>query len=137
MVPDPAVLRDTECRRLRSLVEADLTAAEALHADDYQLITPNGYVLTKQEYLDGIASGQVRYEVFEPISDIVVRASGQAAILRYRARITVQAGGPMVSMSCWHTDYYERLDESWQAYGHRPRPSVRKLPGTSPRRGRY
>jgi hypothetical protein len=115
MVPDPAVLRDTECRRLRSLVEADLTAAEALHADDYQLITPNGYVLTKQEYLDGIASGQLRYEVFEPISDIVVRASGQAAILRYRARITVQAGGPMVSMSCWHTDYYERLDESWQA----------------------
>jgi Domain of unknown function (DUF4440) len=114
-MPDTAVLRDMECRRLRALVEADLTAADALHADGYELITPNGYVLGKQEYLGGIASGELRYQVFEPVSEIVVRAVSQAAILRYRARITVQAGGPLVSMTCWHTDYYERVDGIWQA----------------------
>jgi phage baseplate assembly protein W len=114
-MPDAAVLRDTERRRLRSLVEADLAAADPLHADSYELITPNGYVLTKQEYLGGIASGQLRYQVFEPVSQVVVRASSQTAILRYQARITVQAGGPTASMTCWHTDYYERLDGSWQA----------------------
>jgi hypothetical protein len=64
MTPDGPVLRDTERRRLRSLVEADLAVADALHADDYQLITPNGYALTKQEYLRDIASGQLRYEIF-------------------------------------------------------------------------
>ena len=112
---DAAVLRDLEGRRLRSLVETDLTAADALHADGYELITPSGYVLSKQEYLGGIASGQLRYQVFEPVSQIVVRVSSQAAILRYQALITVQADGPMRSMICWHTDYYERLDGSWQA----------------------
>jgi hypothetical protein len=55
---DAAGLRDLESRRLRSLVEADLTAADALHADSYELIT-HGYVLTKQAYLGGVASGQL------------------------------------------------------------------------------
>lgn len=114
-MPDAEVLRDIECRRLRSLVEVDLTAAGALHADAYELITPNGYVLTKQEYLGDIESGKLRYQVFEPASEIVVRGSGQMAILRYRARISVRAGGPAVSMTCWHTDCYELGDIGWQA----------------------
>jgi len=115
MTPDATAMRDTERRRLRSLVEADLAAADALHADDYQLITPNGYALTKQEYLGDIASGQLRYQVFEPASEIVVRCSSQMTLLRYRARITVRAHGPAVSMTCWHTDCYELRDGSWQA----------------------
>jgi hypothetical protein len=64
---EPAVLRDLERRRLRSLVEAHLTAADALHTDGYELIA-HGYVLTKQQaYLGGVASVQLRYQVFEPV----------------------------------------------------------------------
>jgi hypothetical protein len=114
-MPDADVLCDLERRRLRSLAEADLVTAEPLHADDYELITPNGYVLTKQEYLGAIASGELHYQVFEPVSQIAVRSTGQAAILRYRARITVQSDGQVASMTCWHTDYYERIGGSWQA----------------------
>lgn len=115
MMPDAAVLRDIERRRLRSLVEIDLTAAGALHADDYELITPVGYVLTKQQYLADIESGQLRYQVFEPASEIAVRGSDTTALLRYQARITVAGRGPAVSMTCWHTDYYELRDQGWQA----------------------
>jgi Domain of unknown function (DUF4440) len=110
-----AVLRDTERRRLRSLVEADLAAAGGLHADDYQLITPNGYALAKQEYLGDIASGRLCYQVFEPVSEIAVRAGDQMGVLRYRAQIIVSAGGPAVSLNCWHTDCYELRDGRWQA----------------------
>jgi hypothetical protein len=49
MTLDAAVLRDTERRRLRSLADADMEAAGALHADDYQLITPRGVALTKRD----------------------------------------------------------------------------------------
>jgi hypothetical protein len=35
--------------------------AGALHADDYQLITPNGSEMTKEDYLGAIAAGQLRY----------------------------------------------------------------------------
>jgi ketosteroid isomerase-like protein len=115
MTLDAMAMRDTECRRLRSLVEVDLVTADALHAEDYQLITPNGHALTKQEYLGEVASGQLRYHVFEPASDIMVRGSGQVALLRYRARITVQAHGPAASMTCWHTDCYEQRAGTWQA----------------------
>jgi hypothetical protein len=34
VTPQGAVLRDTERRRLRSLVEPDLAAADVLHAED-------------------------------------------------------------------------------------------------------
>jgi hypothetical protein len=83
---DAAAMRDTERERLRSLVHADMKAAGALHAEDYQLITPRGYALSKQEYLGRIASGRLRYRVFEPASDIAVRGSGDVALVRGRRR---------------------------------------------------
>ncbi|HEU5326140.1 MAG TPA: nuclear transport factor 2 family protein, partial [Candidatus Limnocylindria bacterium] len=42
-----ALLEATERRRLRALVDADLPTADALHADDYELITPGGSSLSK------------------------------------------------------------------------------------------
>ena len=108
-------MRATERQRLRSLVEADMDAADALHADDNQLITPHGAALTKHEYLGGIASGQLRYRVFEPVSEIAVRGSAQIVLLRYTAQITVEDHGQADSVTCWHTDCYELRDGRWQA----------------------
>jgi hypothetical protein len=116
MTVDAVIMRDTERRRLRSLVQPDLAVAEFLHADNYQLITPNGYALSKQDYLGSIGSGQLRYQVFEPTSEIMVRANSQIALLRYKAQICVQAdNGPVASILCWHTDSYELLDGHWRA----------------------
>jgi hypothetical protein len=116
MSVDASTIRETEHRRLKSLVEADLAVAESLHAEDYQLITPSGYALTKQDYLGAIANGELRYQVFEPVSEIMVRTSGQIALLRYQVQICVQSdGGPVASIRCWHTDTYELRDGHWQA----------------------
>jgi Domain of unknown function (DUF4440) len=116
VTPDASVMRDTERRRLRSLVEADMEVADPLHADDYQLITPRGYALTKDEYLGGIAAGQLRYREFEPVSEIAVWGSAEAAAVRYQARISVQEGsGQALSLICWHTDCYQARDGRWQA----------------------
>ena len=41
-----ALLREAERVRLRSLVAAHLSAAERLHAEDYELITPGGAVMS-------------------------------------------------------------------------------------------
>ena len=119
---DAAALRDIERQRLRALVQGDMDTATALHADDYQLITPRGHAMSKQEYLDRITSGRLRYLVFEPVSDIAVRGSGEVALLRYQVRISVveDAGengdaGEHAAVTCWHTDCYERRDARWQA----------------------
>lgn len=109
------ILRDAERERLRSLVTPDLPVAERLHADDYELITPGGATMSKREYLDGIASGDLDYSVFEPISEIRVRLYAHAAILRYRVRIEILVSGEQDSGNFWHTDAYERRDDQWQA----------------------
>ena len=110
-----AELAEVERARLRALVEGDLAAAAELHADEYELIPPGGRPLSKQAYLDELASGRVRYLAWEP-EKIDVRVRGDAACLRYRCTITIVVdGGEAESVVVWHTDYYEREGGRWRA----------------------
>lgn len=104
-------LPDIERRRLRALADGDVATAAPLHADDYQLITPNGSAMTRDDYLGDVESGRLPYRVFEPVSDIVVLGDAPVAILRYRARISFDDGP---GFTCWHTDCYRLQDERWQ-----------------------
>ena len=101
------LLPDIERRRLRALVRADAVTAAPLHADDYWLITPNGSEMTKDDNLGAIASGQLRYHVFEPVSEMAVLGGAEVAVLRYRARISFDDGPGFI---CWHTDCYRFAD---------------------------
>jgi hypothetical protein len=113
-VADDALLSGLERDRLRSLVAGDLDRASALHADDYELVTPGGDTLTKAEYLDGIASGALRYHVFEPSSPIRCRIGSDRAIIRYRVHVVIDFPGGSDDSELWHTDYWELRDERWQ-----------------------
>jgi len=110
------VLRQIEARRLRSLVDRDMTTAEQLHADGYVLITPRGARLSRADYLGAVASGALAYERFEAVSEIEVLGGGHdLAVLRYRSLIQVGPGGSDFSSLCWHTDCYRRdPDAGWQ-----------------------
>jgi hypothetical protein len=116
MVDRADELRAAERRRLRALVDADDAVARDLHADDYQLITPGGATYTKHEYLGEIASGVIRYHVFEAASDVAVQVFGDAGAVRYRARIDIRyaTGGGDTGLF-WHTDVYRWTDGRWQA----------------------
>jgi hypothetical protein len=112
MSDDADELRTLERRRLRSLVEGDLDTAGRLHADDYELITPRGVALSKSAYLASVASRELDYTQFEPVSEIAVRIGPSQAVLRYRAAIDFGSAGRPIT--CWHTDVYERHDGRWQ-----------------------
>jgi hypothetical protein len=104
---------EIERSRLRALVAADIATAHPLHADDFQLITPIGVALSREEYLGAIATGQIKYMAWEP-GDIAVRLHGSAAVIRYRARLEVIFGGhPVPPEEYWHTDAYEHRDGRW------------------------
>ena len=110
---DAESIRDIERARLRALVNADMIAAEPLHAPDFQLITPIGAMLSKAEYLGAIAGGQIRYLLWEP-GDIAVRLYGASTLIRYRARLEVVFGGHKVPPAdYWHTDAYECRNRQW------------------------
>jgi hypothetical protein len=107
-------LADVERRRLRALVDADLTVAHELHAPDFQLITPSGDSLTKDEYLQGISSGEINYVRWDP-EQIEARVHDDAACLRYRSTIEIIVGGRELGPGrYWHTDYYEKRGDRWQ-----------------------
>lgn len=106
-------IREAERARLRALVSGDIVEAQQFHALDFQLITPIGAVLSKEEYLGAIAAGQIKYLTWEP-ADIAVRLHGNAAVIRYRARLEVVFAGHKVPLSdYWHTDTYEHRDGRW------------------------
>ena len=104
-----------ERARLRSLVDGDMAAAVALHADAYELIPPSGLPLTRSAYLESIGAGTLRYDTFEPSGPVRCRLQGETAILRYIARVVVTWDGGSDDTILWHTDYWERRDGRWQA----------------------
>jgi hypothetical protein len=109
------LLRATERERLRALVAADMDVARRLHADDFQLITPTGVALSKEQYLGMVASGELDYRVWEPDSPINVRVYGPVALIRYRSQLDNVDGGHRVGIRhYWHTDTYEQRDGQWQ-----------------------
>jgi hypothetical protein len=62
----------------------------------------------------GIATGDIRYHAFEPISAIDVRVGERMAIVRYSVRIDIEAFGGRERLRCWHTDSWE-LQDRWRA----------------------
>jgi hypothetical protein len=111
--PEAELIRETERARLRALVEGDIETAGRLHATEFQLITPIGMALSKNDYLGAIASGQIKYLAWEP-GPIAVRYHHSHAVIRYRARLEVVFGGHKVAPGdYWHTDTYEHREGQW------------------------
>ena len=91
-----------------------MEVARQLHADDFQLINPLGQSLSKEQYLGGIASGDLDYLVWEPES-IEVRLYDQAAVIRYQSQLEIVVQGQKVPRQrYWHTDSYEKRNGHWQ-----------------------
>jgi len=108
-------IRQLERERLSALVNADVQRARELHSEEFQLVNPRGQTLTKDQYLGGIKSGQLDYLLWEPVSPIAVRLHGDAAVIRYRARLEIVVDGQRVpEAQYWHTDSYEKHAGQWQ-----------------------
>ena len=108
------LIRTIERERLRALVEANMEVAHQLHADDFQLINPGGGSLSKEQYLGGIASGELNYLVWEPEA-IEVRMYDEAAIIRYQSQLEIIVQGQKIPLRrYWHTDSYENRNGHWQ-----------------------
>jgi len=108
-------IREVEKSRVQALVARNMELLWALHAPDYQLITPSGRTFTRERYLREIESGTLRYLRWDP-DPMDVRVSEQMAIVRYRATLALDSSdGQGTPFQCWHTDSYEPRDDVWQA----------------------
>ena len=104
-----------ERERLAALLNADMQTAGRIHSDDFQLITPLGAVLSKDQYLGAVAAGVIKYVVMELESQVDARVYGDVVLIRYRAVIEIDVQGQRYPRaSYWFTDAYEKRDERWQ-----------------------
>ncbi|UTY59600.1 nuclear transport factor 2 family protein [Massilia sp. erpn] len=111
---DGEILRSIEQARVMALVERNIERAALLHAPDFQLITPVGIALFKEQYLGAIAAGGIIYSSWEP-QHIDVRLYNQAAAIRYKSSLEVTFGSHHVPRAeYWHTDLYEKRNGLWQ-----------------------
>ena len=106
-------LRAIERTRLHALVDADTATAGRLMANDFQAVPPSGDPLARKDYLGSVAAGVVDYLVFEPVSRIAVRRSGDLAALRYKVSFDLVAGGTRVTHKGWITELWERRGGRW------------------------
>jgi hypothetical protein len=101
--------------RLGELVDADVAIAGPLHAEDFRVIPPDGFLLSRDAYLGAVEAGNIDYLVFEPISEIDVRVYGEGAVLTYQSRVDVDvARRGRFTLGAWHTYLYERRAGRWQ-----------------------
>ena len=107
-------LHAIERTRLHALVVADTTTARRLMAEDFQAINPAGGLLARDEYLDSIQAGDIDYLVFEPVSPIAVRLSGDSAALRFEVNFDLVVAGTRLTHQAWITELYERRHGRWQ-----------------------
>jgi hypothetical protein len=112
--PDEDDLAAIERERLQVLVELDLDRARALHADDFQLVTPSGRALSREAYLEAVRTREIAYAAWEP-GEIAVWRWGDATVIRYQSEMAFTVDGATTPATrCWHTDLYERRDGRWQ-----------------------
>ena len=95
---NPEFFRTLEARRTRAIVERDLEAIEALHAPEYQLITPSGRTYSRTRYLELIKAAPF-YAAWEH-GPMEVRVSvDMAAVVRDQAQnyTLVRTGGGVLA----------------------------------------
>jgi hypothetical protein len=78
------------------------------------LVPPPGDKESREEYLQSVASGDLDYQAFEPITPVDVRVSGSVAVVTYESRLEVTAGGLHVEHAAWHTHIYRKHAGQWQ-----------------------
>jgi hypothetical protein len=109
-----ASLRQLELRRLQAQVAADVNTTDELLAPDFTSVTPDGSVLTKDDALDLLRTGNVDFTAIDVLGDIAVRDYGDAAVLTYRSRMSLnlQGAGPLTH-DAWDTVVYEEHGGHW------------------------
>ncbi len=106
----PEYFVELEKERTRAIVARDRAAIEAMHAPEYELVTPAGCVLPRARYLELIAQAPF-YSAWEH-GAMQVRVTPGMAAVKYQAKLTFSQGKVL---ECWHTDIYELRGSLWLA----------------------
>ena len=104
--------------RARAIVESDVATLATITGDDYVHIDGSGRLRNKQEFLEALSAGQVRFTSYG-VSDNVIAVHGEVAIVTGRFRNKhVSPAGATIAKSGRHLRVYVRTSTGWSNVAH-------------------
>ena len=105
-------IKKLEEMRNQAILHGDVAALDHMTSDDYTFVTLRGEMRTKQEILNGFASGSFHYESRQ-IFDLKVRVYGNTAVVTGRSVQKGMENGKDYSGDYWFTRVYVRRNDNW------------------------
>jgi ketosteroid isomerase-like protein len=109
---EQAVMR-LEQERVDAVTKGDLAALERIFADDLLYTHSNARVETKQQFLESVKSGSIKYEALKH-SDLKVQLFGDTAVLRGKSDIKGVANGQSFALPIRFITVYVKINNRWQ-----------------------
>lgn len=100
-------------RRMKALRQGDPAPLRQIYRDDYTLVTPSGVVRSKDEQINDLVSGRVRYRKIES-TERSVRVYGDVAVVLSRDKYDILQAGQQVGGDILFTRTYKRFGAEWR-----------------------
>jgi ketosteroid isomerase-like protein len=129
---DPEIVA-LEARLRMAQLAADVSALDALIADELLFTGPDGQLGTKAADLEAHRSGALRFRAHVPEEVRVRRVGSHVAISALRARLAVEVDGTPVEGTYRYTRIWAReLDGTWRVVGGHVSPVPPAAAGDAP-----
>lgn len=97
-----------------AMVQSNVDALSMIEADEFTFVTPDGSIMTKEQDLATIRSGDLKYESVE-LQDVVARVFGDTGVVTGRANVKGRFRTYDISGSYRYTVTFVRRSARWQA----------------------
>lgn len=115
--PDEAVVLAAEDARFAAMVAADPAAMRRWLADGLGYVHSTGRVDGKEQLIDAIASGRIRYLSTQPVERRVIPLAPDAALVQGLGRFRVAAGDAKLDMTIRYLAAYVKQAGDWRLIG--------------------
>jgi hypothetical protein len=103
----------TDDRRTEALRQGNPAPLRQIYADDYTLVTPSGVIRSKDDQINDLVSGRVRYGKIET-TERTVRVYGDVAIVLSREKYDILQAGQQVGGDIFFTRTYKKFGTKWR-----------------------
>ena len=103
----------TDDRRMEALRQRDPVPLRQIYTDDYTLVTPSGVIRSKDDQINDLVSGRVKYGKIET-TERSVRVYGDVAVILSRDKYDILQAGQQVGGDIFFTRTYKKFGTMWR-----------------------
>src|SRR5678816_597547 len=100
-------------RRTDALRRGDPAPLRQIYADDYTLVTPSGVIRSKDDQINDLVSGRVKYGKIETV-ERTIRVYGDVAVVLSREKYEILQDGQQVGGDIFFTRTYKKFGKEWR-----------------------